>query len=248
MRFQKIVLYSLLATMAVGCGRFGGFTGCWGCDGFYGCDQWDLADDHFLRHESSGLPFGMFFSIQGLDPINPYGPSANGTTNSLALARFGIQHFLANNLALRVLLNFGTETEGPDSASSTRSVYGIGVGLAHYFRPLYNIAPYIGAGIGYNMTTNPGFTGSGDVVGSGQNPQGTGGVPGESTYNTFGVTAVAGFDWYLTQNIAIGSEYALGFSTTSGTFTPTGGESVDVAGPTTFGFAPAGNLHVLIHF
>lgn len=190
----------------------------------------------------------MFFSIQGVDAIYPYGPSANGTTNSLALARFGIQHFLANNLALRILLNFGTETEGPETAEVTRSVYGIGVGLAHYFRPLYNIAPYIGGGIGYNMSTNSGFTGNGDVVGSGQNPQGTGGTPGERTFNTFGVTAVAGFDWYLTQNIAIGSEYALGFSSSSGTFTPTGGESVDEAGPTTFGFAPAGNLHVLVHF
>lgn len=245
MRFQKIVLYSLLATMAVGCGRFGGFTGCWGCDGFYGCEQWDLADDHFMRHQSSGLPFGMYFSIEGADAIHPYGPSANGTTNSLALARFGINHFLSNNLAIRVLLNFGITSTG-DTNDIDRSVYGIGVGLAHYFRPIYNIAPYVGFGVGFNTSTGPGFTGN--VVGSGQNPQGTGGLPGEQTFNTFGVTAAAGFDWYLTQNIAFGTEYALGFSTSSGTFTPTGGQSVDVAGPTTFGFAPAGNVHVLIHF
>lgn len=246
MRFQKIVLYSLLATMAVGCGRFGGFTGCWGCDGFYGCDQWELADDHFIRHQS-GLPFSMYFSVQGADYFAPSGPSANGTTNSAAIAGFGIQHFLSNNLALRVLLNFGRESDGADSNEVVRSIYGVGVGVAHYFKPLYNIATYVGIGAGFNTSTGPDFTEN--RAGSGQQPQGSAGPFGELTTNTFGVAALAGFDWYLTQNIAIGTEYALGFSTSSGSFTPAGStESQDVSGPTRFGIAPAGNLHMLIHF
>jgi len=243
MRFQKIILYLLLATMAVGCEQFGGFTGCEGCYGFTGCKQWDLADDHFIRHQS-GLPFGMFFSIEGADYINPYGPSANGTTNSAALARFGIQHFLSNSLAIRALVNFGRDAQGPDSNQTVRSTYGLGVGLLYYFRSLYNIAPYIGFGAGYNTSTGSGFS---NVVGSGQNPASTGGDG--MTINTFGVTAAAGFDWYLTPNIAVGSEYALGFSTSGGTQeNPITNEEVDLPSSTTFGFAPAGNLHVLVHF
>lgn len=247
MRFQKIALYFLLATMAVGCDRFGGFTGCWGCDGFYGCRQWDLSDDHFLRHES-GLPFCMLFSVSGGDYFQPYGPSANGTTNSSAIAHIGIQHFLSRDLAFRVLLNFSTENDGADSNARTNSEYGIGVGVLHYFRSLYNIAPYVGAGLGYMMSKGPDF-GHVEQIIPGQNPQGVSQAPGESSLSTFGITAVAGFDWYLTPNIAFGSEYALGFSSSGGTFTPSGSStSTDLPTSTTLGIAPAGNVHVLIHF
>jgi hypothetical protein len=246
MRFQKTILYLLLATMAVGCEQIGGFNGCNGCFGFNGCKQWDLSDDHFLKHQS-GLPFCMFFSAQGAENFGPYGPSANGTTNSSAIAGIGIQHFLSTNLAFRVLVNFSSATEGPDSAEIKRNTYGLGVGLLHYFRSLYNIAPYAGIGLGYNTSSGPSFTGQ-DVNTPGQNPQGSASFA-DKTINTFGVTAVAGFDWYLTQNIAIGSEYALGFSSSGGTQkNPITDEDVDLPSSTTFGFAPAGNLHVLIHF
>jgi hypothetical protein len=244
MRFQKIILYLLLATMAVGCDQFGGFTGCWGCYGFNGCEQWDLTDDHFMKHPS-GLPFGMFFSVSGADHFNVYGPSANGTTNSLALAHFGIQHFLSNNLAFRALLSFASDNNGAEGdAEVTSTEFGIGLGLLYYFRPLYNIAPYIGGGVGYRAGSSNGFV-SPDNIRVGQFEQQAG---GETSTNIFGVTASAGFDWYITRNIAIGSEYALGFSSRGGSTTPSGGSSADLPTSTTFGFAPAGNMHILVHF
>lgn len=247
MRVQKIILYLLLATMAVGCDQFGGFDGCWGCDGFYGCKQWDLADDHFTKHQSSGLPFGMFFSVTGGGNFNVYGPSANGTENSDALAYLGIQHFLSNSYALRVGATFITANDGAETDDRTNSEYGIGVGVYRYFRPLYNIAPYMGVGVGYSTSTNQSYMPPESVLDK-QIPQGVGSPIGETTANTFGISAIAGFDWYVTPNIAFGTEYALGFASQSGTYTPDQGSSVDLPSATTIGIAPAGNVHILIHF
>lgn len=247
MRIQKIALFLFLATLAVGCDRYGGFSGCWGCYGFDGCAQWDLTDDHFIRHESA-LPFCLYFSVQGADKLGPFGPSANGTTNSSAIAHIGIQHFLSRNLAFRALLNFSTESDGADSNEVTSNEYGIGLGVLYYFRPLYNIATYVGGGLGYNTSKVPNYQPP-DVIGSGQSPQGSAPGAGETKTNTFGITAVAGFDWYLTPNIAIGTEYALGFSSSGGTYTPQGSStSTDLPTSTSIGIAPAGNLHMLIHF
>lgn len=249
MRFQKIILYLFLATLAVGCDRYGGFSGCWGCDGFWGCDQWDIPNDYFINHQSA-LPFSMYFSVQGIDRINPTGPSVNGTTNSDALASFGIQRFFTNHIAMRAFLTFNRFSEGNkvDSLNQVNSAYGLGLGLLYYFDPLYNIATYIGAGVGYRTATFPDYD-QPDRAGNEQSPQGVSIPPGKTTLNAFGITTVAGFDWYLTPNFAIGSEYALGFSSISTTFKANvTGTETDRGTATSLGIAPAGNLHMLIHF
>jgi opacity protein-like surface antigen len=246
MRFQKILLYLFLTTMAVGCDRYGAFLGCNGCFGFWGCEQWELSDDHFIRHES-GLPFGFYFSVGGLGHFNAEGPSVNGTTNSDAFARLGIQHFMTNHLAFRVFLTIDRFSDGADSNERVNSSYGAGAGLLYYFAPLYNIATYVGAGLGYSTSTYADYQ-IPEIIGGKESPQGISSPLGETTRSAFGVTAVAGFDWYLTPNIAIGSEYALGFSSISRTFKDSQGNETDFGAATSLGITPGGNLHMLIHF
>lgn len=249
MRVQKVILYLLLATISVGCDEFGNFYGCngfWGCDG---CKQWSMSDDHVLKHQSSGLPFSLFFSVRGLDDFDAHGPSITGADDSLgtgSIFHLGIKHFLSQSLALRLFLDFQTESMEVGTETTKTSEFGIGVGVDHHFRPLFNISPYIGGNVRFLSGSTDLTLDSIAVVGGRQQPQQV--SLGEVSASIFGIAAVAGFDWYITQNIAIGSEYSLGFTSATSKFTPPSPGVATENTNTFIGFNPSGNLHMLVHF
>jgi opacity protein-like surface antigen len=207
-----------------------------------------MSDDHVLHHQSSGLPFSLWFSVRGFDDFGLHGPSITGADDSLgagSIFHVGVKHFLSQSLALRLFLDFATESTEVGTEKTSLTEYGIGVGVDHHFRPLYNISPYIGGNVRF-------LAGSGDLtldsvasVGGRQQPQQI--QLGEVSTSIFGIAAVAGFDWYISQNFAIGSEYSFGFTSASTKFTPPTGTATENTN-TFIGFNPSGNLHMIVHF
>jgi hypothetical protein len=205
-----------------------------------------MPDDHVLRHQSSGLPFSMFFSVRGLDYFGARGPSITGSDSTVdALFHIGVKHFLSPSLALRLFLDFTSETSEVGTTSTSTTEFGIGVGVDHHFRTLYNISPYVGGNIRFLSGSGDVTIDTANVVGGKMQPQQA--SLGEVSASIFGIAAVAGFDWYIAQNIAIGSEYSFGFVSATSKFTPTTGTAVENTN-TFIGFNPSGNLHMLVHF
>jgi len=188
---------------------------------------------------------GFLFTINGLGVFGISSPPIGVGSNAIVGA--GMRYYLADDLALRVLLAFqnaSTDSNTINGAPKTSSTsFGIGAGVEHHFRPLYSISPYVGGQVGFTSSTNS--TGTASEV--------------KHTNSQFSVAALGGFDWYFTRGIAIGAEVGLGFASNS---TSSSGTTADIisGGVRPFGKTTASeptslfeiftnsDIHLFVHF
>ena len=181
------------------------------------------------------------FGMGGL-PIGTLSASGNeGVTGiSTTVVGAGWKWYFADDMALRALLGFNTNSTGnADSAGGKQSNtnWGIAVGVELHTHPVYSTSPYFGAQVSF-------ASGSSDhnMTAIGED---------KTSASAFGLGVIAGFDWYFTRGIAIGGEYMLGFTTTSSstTSTPKGGTASTHDNPSglNIGISSA-NVHLVVHF
>jgi hypothetical protein len=184
------------------------------------------ASNDIIRPITKSGSAAFIFHLNGLGSFGLTGPVV-GTTPGL-----GVKYFVADELALRILLGFSSSGSGPDSLKHTESGLGIGVGIENHFRPLYSTSPYVGAQLTFSTT------GESDKV--------TGGEDTEDA-TSIGLGVFAGFDWFPTRGIALGGEMGLGFTTTSRSENK-GGKEVDLPSSTNMGVNTNGNVHAIVYF
>ncbi len=177
-----------------------------------------------------GLPIA-YLNAQGNE-------SSTGISTTVVGA--GWKWYFADDMALRALLGFNTNSSGnADSTLGKQSTtnFGIAVGVEMHTHAVYSTSPYFGAQISF-------ASGSSDhnITALGED---------KTSASAFGIGVLAGFDWYFTRGIAIGGEYMLGFSSTSSstTTTPKGGSATTHDNPsgTNIGISSA-NVHLVAHF
>lgn len=165
----------------------------------------------------------------------------------LSNAGFGMKYFISDNVALRALLGLSMSTTSPDEGDdATINGFGIGLGGEYHFAPLYSTSPYIGAQLGFSSTSSENQGGNTEAVM--QSASST--FPSKKSSETaIAFHVLAGFNWFCTEAIAIGAEYSLGLTTTSGSFTPVSGtEEQDMPSTTSIGFGGAGAVNLAIYF
>jgi hypothetical protein len=187
----------------------------------------------------------LLFGVQGLGVFGIEGPGiaeldnplfSNDTTNPVlhngAVFGVGGKYFIADDIALRILLGFNSTSEGADSVLRSFSVFGLGVGAEYHFRPIYSVSPHIGASVGLAF---------GNFTDSASAPPHS-----SASTSTFSVGAFAGADWYSTNGVALGAEMGIAFSTRSGSSTVNGKKS-DLSSHSGFGIHPASGVHLIVN-
>jgi len=170
----------------------------------------------------------VLFSPLGGSPV-----SLNG--GGISFRKFNATGTSAWRLNVFIGLNSKTEVTGqpidtgtfatgggrPELDKKTSGMtIGIRPGYEKHFTGTPNLSPYIGAELLFSMTTAKVET---DQLGT----NGTNTVAptsyvvlteekkGDGASTTFGVNLIAGFDYYIVKNLALGAEFGFGFSTTS---------------------------------
>jgi hypothetical protein len=186
----------------------------------------------------------FMFTINGLGSFGIGSPAIGGDTAGPILFGVGGKWFFADDMALRVLLGFNSRSGNsgnPDSSSAkpTQTQFGIGVGVEKHFRPLYSTSPYAGLQISFaDQSTDDGAAGTATDQEK------------KTSSSTFGVAALAGFDWFFTRGLALGAEMTLGFSSSSNSTTIAAGSSktFDSQGVSVIALATGGNVHLVVNF
>lgn len=177
----------------------------------------------------------FMFTLGGLGTFNLSAPSLGP---GLGNAGFGMKYFLADDVALRVLLGLNmnstnTPVSGGSDVTKTNNGFGLGVGVEYHFRPLYSTSPYIGGQIGFaSGSTDNGLDAPLKV---------------ETSSTSLSIAALAGFNWFFTRGLAVGAEYSLGFTSTNGTTTQ-GGTENDNPGTSMIGLGGVGSVHFIVYF
>ena len=170
--------------------------------------------------------------IMTINGLGTFGLSAPPLGPGLSNAGFGMKYFMADDVALRFLLGLNMNTTSPDQGDDMKETgFGLGVGAEYHFRPLYSTSPYIGGQIGFQSSSSENMNGL-----------------DESSRTHLSIAALAGFNWFFTRGIAVGAEYSLGFTSTSGSNTPAGGEAADIPGTSMIGLAGVGNVNLVVYF
>jgi hypothetical protein len=190
----------------------------------------------------------FLFSLSGVGQFGIYGPSGNGAADDRVIAHTGLRYNLSQQLALRALLSFYLWNNGDDNNKSNESDFGLGVALLYNLPTLYSIAPYIGGGVGFDTYSYEVANQQDGAKEGGQKQQSTPYQPGSNT--SIGLTALAGFDWYFVNGIALGAEVSLGYYTTSITYKNSDGSETDGGSPSGFGLSPGSgtNIHLVVNF
>jgi outer membrane protein W len=185
------------------------------------------------------------FNLAGLGAFGLSAPTIGTVTgitgsgfNSTPVAGAGVKFYIADNMAVRVLLAFASTSNGADTTANVKtSTIGIGAAFEYHFKPVYSTSPYVGGGINFASAsmTNAGGTTSERKWGA----------------SLINIGVLAGFDWYFTRGLAIGGEYALGYSGQSSSAS-VNGKDLDPAPPTTstiaLGIVGSGSVHLIVHF
>jgi len=166
----------------------------------------------------------------------------------------GFQYYFANKLALRAALGFTMSdvtvkdnvvppaTPGPDQKTSTMG-FPIAVGIRYNLAQSNAVVAYTGGQVSFSTTSttvdNPNHS--------------TTTTKNKTTSTVFGVGVFFGVEWFAWNNISIGGEYQLGFSSTSGkTEVTTNGTTSSFDAPSTTNFnlgsVNAANLTVSVYF
>ncbi|HEY3875219.1 MAG TPA: hypothetical protein VGM92_07060 [Candidatus Kapabacteria bacterium] len=177
----------------------------------------------------------LMFELGGLGTFNFSGLMV-GPLNSAVGARY----FISDGTDLFALLGLnstsGIDTGfGPYSASSAKpseTKFGIGVGAQMHFRHLYSTSPYVGAIISFGSDSyDDGETGTSDQ---------------KHSTSTFGVAAMAGFDWYFTNGLALGGEASLGFTSKSASETVEGSTTTG-NGSSVIALSTGASVHLVVN-
>jgi opacity protein-like surface antigen len=178
------------------------------------------------------------FDIAGLGAFGltpqPIGTVSAGSV-SQTVAGAGMKYFIADDMAIKVLLAFGTASNGDTAANKqTTTQFGIAANLEYHFKPVYSTSPYVGGGIAFaSASQSQGET-----------------DPSKISASLFGIGVFAGFDWFFTRGIAIGAEYGLGFATKSASSSTAGKDNPapPSSSAITLGLTASGNLHAVVYF
>lgn len=193
----------------------------------------DNSNDHVIRPLTAQGSAAFIFDLAGIGTFGFGGPSIGPLSSGV-----GMKYYISDDLALRVLAGLSTtsgNSANPDSASAKPSTtnFGIGVGVEKHFRPLYSTSPYVGAQISFgDASDDNGQSGNAEV---------------KHSSSSFNVGVLAGFDWFMTQGMALGGEMNLGFTSTSSS-TTAGSTTVNNQSVTAISLATGGNVHFLVYF
>ncbi|WP_256006029.1 outer membrane beta-barrel protein [Pedobacter deserti] len=166
-----------------------------------------------------------------------FNPFRGNLSLNNALNQIKFRYFAKSDLALRLGLHFSTIDTVANRGSSygTQStfskderkgtIFDVNLGVEKHFKGTSRLSPYIGADFTFGMRTA-----SQDLVNNqvtyniknawaetvyiGQPPYYTQQVV-QLAYNRFGITAVAGFDFYLARNLFLGYEFNLSYLKTN---------------------------------
>ena len=75
----------------------------------------------------------------------------------------------------------------------------------------------------------------------------SGNADSKSSSSTFGVAALAGFDWFFTRGLCLGGQVALGFASSSGSSTSEG-TTTDMQSATTIALYTLTSVHLNVFF
>ena len=182
------------------------------------------------------------FSFGGLSSL-----SANNFMGGI-----GGKYYISTNNAFRMSLGFTTNSttlKNPTIPTPTgqsadqkfsSSVFSITPGFLHVMSSDGPVAPYIGAqftlGMSSNTTENPGYVLNNKNHGS-------------ST--SFGVSGIAGVEWFPWSNVSFAAEYQLSFASSSGTNEVTVGAvttTTDSPSQSGFGTGSTGSLTLAVYW
>jgi len=187
--------------------------------------------DEVIRPITKQGSAAFMFTIAGLGTFGIGAPAINGGSVAQA-SGVGVKYFLADEMALRLLLGFSSSTrQSPADTEKTlsSSTFGIQAGVEMHLRPLYSTSPYVGLQIGYSMTSSDDAFGTTTVT---------------DKNSAFSVLAFAGFDWFFTRGIAVGAEMGLGFTSNGGTKT----NGASKTSTSAIALATNPNVHAVVYF
>jgi hypothetical protein len=191
-------------------------------------------EDNIIHPITKQGSMSMIFELAGIGTFGFSGPGISGFT----MPAVGAKYFIADDMDLFLLAGFNSAS-GSDSVASTATAkssatqFGIAAGIQIHTRPFYSTSPYWGGMISFgSSSTDNGESGNADFKTSG---------------STFGVAALAGFDWFFTHGLALGGEVSLGFKSTSGSFTSEG-TTTDAQGTTVIALATNASVHLNVFF
>lgn len=179
----------------------------------------------------SGL---AFFGIGGLFnvgwptqyPTGGFGQASGGggntpmalVANTTLVPGIGLRYYLANNMALRAGIGFGsvgTTTKNGDPTLSdnttSASLLGIQALLEVHLNGFGSLSPYLGGGVGFQSASVGGKTYFGTNSSS----------ETKTSATTINIGAMAGFEWFVMNRVSLGAEYQLQVSLLSGSSTVT---------------------------
>jgi hypothetical protein len=199
------------------------------------------ADKDVIRPLTAQGSAAFMFTINGLGSFGIGSPAVGSdTVNGAGPLVFGVggKWFFSDDMALRVLLAFNTRSgdhslADTNSTKPSQSQFGIGAAVEKHFRPLYSTSPYAGLQVSFASAS--------------QDNGGSGNAERKFSSSTFGVAALAGFDWFFTRGIAAGAEMALGFTSTSNSAT-VGSTTSNAQSVTTIALATGGDVHLVVYF
>ncbi len=155
----------------------------------------------------------------------------------------GAKYYFQDDMALRFGLGFGLNgqtvkgTNGAPDQKDNTTTFSIVPAVTYTFASNGSVSSYIGGQAGFWLST--------------RTLENMGNDKDVTTTTTFGVGALAGFEWFCYENISLGAEYSLMFSTGSGSREVTnGGVAVKTDAPTStnFNLGGAGSLTLAVYF
>ncbi len=220
--FTKIVAFAFVLTFAFGIAR---------------TSFAQETDNSIIRPLTKSGSAAMIFELAGIGTFGFSGPNV-GPLNSAV----GMKYFVADDMAIFVLAGFNSSSGDTTQASTisakpSTTQFGIAAGIQAHMRPLYSTSPYVGGQISFGSSSY-------DNGGSGNNDF-------KRSSSSFGVAAIAGFDWFFTRGLCLGGQVALGFASTSAS--ETGSETgtsttVDSQSNTTIALATSTSVHLNVYF
>jgi opacity protein-like surface antigen len=198
------------------------------------------------RVKQNAGDFGLMFDLSGL--ANLGFNAIGGGNDSISFApSLGAKWFLADKLALRILLGFQSTTlttpvtVGTVKSESklTQTAFTVAPAIVYNVASSGPVAGYVGGGIQFlTASTSPtnADTASSTI---------------KMSNTSFGIGALFGAEWFPWSNLSLSGEYSLSFSTSSGTTTITIiGKSTETDLPTTsfIGIAGRGTINATLYF
>ncbi len=190
-------------------------------------------DNSIIRPITKQGSAAMIFELAGIGTFGFSGPGILG----FGMPAVGGKYYVSDDMDIFVLAGLNSSS-GSDSIASTQSAkpsstdFGIAAGVQAHFRPLYSTSPYVGGVVSFGSHSDDEGLSSNDV---------------KHSSSTFGIAALAGFDWFFTHGLCLGGEMTLGFRSTSSSQTVEG-TTTDSQGTTVIALATNASVHLNVYF